>query len=458
MFKEARSKVPMGAAPLPPVRYAEGVGGAEIAWQEFGAAGGPRVIWIPGFISHLDLNWEGPPYGALLRGLGEFCRVIAFDKRGTGLSSRHLGFGSLADRADDVRAVMEAAGWDRAHLFGMSEGGPMAILLATTYPEKVQSLSLYGTFAVAGADPDSPNGPSMDLQKEGVLALLPELWGTGTAMRVSGLVAHGDEMPENLAASFERSACTPHMITEIMRRNYEIDVRPLLSAVHVPTLVVHARGDPVVSVAYGRQLAEQIDDARYVELPLAMHTSWHAEDYEQLLDAVVAFVTGDRPRLRNERALATVLFTDIVDSTRRAEEVGDRRWRSLLDEHDSRSQHSVSRYGGNLVQRTGDGMLATFDGPARAVQCAQDLSDSLEGAGLPIRAGLHAGEIELRHDTVGGIAVHIAARVLGLAKSGEILVSRTVRDLAIGSDIEFEDRGLHRLKGITEEWQVFAAV
>jgi class 3 adenylate cyclase len=247
------------------------------------------------------------------------------------------------------------------------------------------------------------------------------------------------------------------MISEIMRRNSEIDVRPILSAVHVPTLVVHASGDPVVDVAYGRHLAEHIEGARYVEVPLVMHASWRAEDYEMLLDAVLEFVAGSSSRFASERVLATVLFTDIVGSTRRAAQIGDRRWSGLLDEHDFRSQQFVARFGGQLVKQTGDGMLATFDGPARAVQCAQDLRDALAGAGVPIRAGLHTGEVERRHDDLGGIAVHIAARVAALANEGEVLVSRTVRDLVVGSGLDFEDRGAHELKGVPEDWQIYAA-
>jgi class 3 adenylate cyclase len=440
------------------IRYATGAGGVDVAWQEFGSADGPRLVCIPGFISHLELNWDAPPTATVLRGLGTACRVITFDKRGTGLSSRALGFGSLAERADDVRAVMDAAGWDQAHLFGMSEGGPMAILLAATYPARVQSLSLYGTFAAhTESAQESSADPAIDPDFEALLALLPEIWGTGVALRDSGLIAHAHEAPEGFAARFERNACTPHMIVEIMRRNHEIDVRPLLSALRVPTLVVHAQGDPMVPVALGRYLAAHITDARYVELALAMHTSWHAEDYEPLLDAVIEFVTGSRRPVRTERVLATVMFTDIVDSTRRAADLGDRRWRTLLDEHDRRSRQLVAHFGGQLIKQTGDGTLATFDGPARAVQCAQNLRQTLAVAGVPVRTGMHTGEIEQRDQDVGGIAVHIAARVAALAHEGEILVSRTVRDLVVGSDLEFEDRGEHELKGVPDHWHVYAA-
>jgi class 3 adenylate cyclase len=353
---------------------------------------------------------------------------------------------------------MNAAGWKRAHLFGMSEGGPMAILLATAYPERVASLSLYGTYAVGGGtEPDSPAAPTVNAEREALLALLPQIWGTGVALRDSGLVAHADEAPEGLGARFERNACTPHMIAEIMRRNYEIDVRPILSAVHVPTLVVHASGDPVVDAVYGRHLAEHIDGATYVEIPLVMHTSWRAEDYETLLDCVLEFVAGSRSRFASERVLATVMFTDIVESTRRAAQLGDRSWSVLLDQHDLRSQQLITRFGGRFVKHTGDGMMATFDGPARAVQCAQNIRDTLAGTDVPIRAGLHTGEVELRSDDLGGIAVHIAARVAALAQEGEVLVSRTVRDLVVGSGLDFEDRGAHELKGVPEDWQIYAA-
>ena len=434
----------------PEVHYATGAGGIDIAWEQFGREHGPKLVWISGFISHLDLNWEFLPFATLLRGLGDACRVIAFDKRGTGLSSRDLGFGSLAERADDVRAVMDAAGWERAHLFGVSEGGPMAILLAATYPDRVASLSLYGTGAYFMPE-------DTDFDAEAWLAELRERWGTGNVLGSGLFVAHPEDAPDGLTARFERSACTPHMAEEIMRRNLQIDTRDLLPAIHVPTLVVHAVGDPLVDVKLARYVAEHIDDARYVELPLDIHGSWHADDEQMIVDTVLEFVAGARPTPRCERVLATVLFTDIVDSTRRAAEIGDRRWRTLLDEHDRRSEQVVARFGGSVVKQTGDGMLATFDGPARAVQAAQALRGTLAGAGVPIRAGLHTGEIERRNGDVGGIGVHIAARVAALAGEGEVLVSRTVRDLVVGSDLQFEDRGSYELKGVPDTWQVYAA-
>jgi class 3 adenylate cyclase len=276
-------------------------------------------------------------------------------------------------------------------------------------------------------------------------------------MRDFGLIAHADEAPDGLAARFERNACTPHVIAEILRRNWEIDVRPLLGAIHVPTLVVHASGDQVVAVSYGRHLAGQIKGARYVELPLSMHLSFRPEDYQSLLNAVLEFIIGSPTHVHSERVLATVLLTDMVESTRRAAEMGDGRWRLVLDEHDLRSERLVARFGGQIVRKTGDGTLAIFDGPARAVQCALELRDALAECGVPIRAGLHTGEIELRTQEIGGIAVHIAARVAGQAGEGEVLVSRTVHDLAVGADLGFEDRGSHQLRGVPESWQIYAA-
>jgi class 3 adenylate cyclase len=441
----------------PRVQYTTSADGVDIAWTEFGNQEGPRLVFVPGFVSHLDLNWDSPPLGSLLRGLGNVCRVVTFDKRGTGLSARDLGFGSLSERADDARAVMDAAGWERAHLFGISEGGPMSILMATSHPSRVESLSLYGAYAVSTVEPDSPDVPRIGPDREAVLEVVPEVWGNGAALSLFGLIAHGEDAPEGIAAHFERNSCTPHMMVEILRRNWEIDVRPLLSALHVPTLVVHASGDPVVPVNQARYLAAHIDGARYVEIPLTMHLSYRPTDYEQLLGAVLEFVAGRPPSAASDRVLATIMMTDIVDSTRRAAEMGDSQWRVVLDDHDLRSERLVARFGGHMVRTTGDGALAIFDGPTRAVQCTLELRDALKTCGVPIRAGLHTGEIELRTKEIGGLAVHIAARVAALAGESEVLVSRTVHDLAIGAELDFDDRGSYELKGVPDRWQIFAA-
>jgi class 3 adenylate cyclase len=441
---------------VPAIRYARSVGDVDIAYSEFGREDGPRVVWVSGFISHLELNWVAPPYANLIGPLAEACRVLAFDKRGTGLSGRDLGVGSLAERVDDIRAVMDACEWPDAHLFGMSEGGPMAILFAATYPDRVSSFSLYGTAARFAWAPDYQGGFALE-DVEPTLAALEEHWGTGLVMR-EPFIAHSDEAPIEDVARFERNACTPKVAVEIMRRNLEIDVRALLPAVRVPTLVAHCVNDPLVPVEGGRYLAEHIPGAQLVEIPLAVHASRHADDYEMLLDAVIDHVHGKRERVASERVLATVLFTDIVDSTQTAARLGDREWRRLLDRHDAETERYVQDFGGRTVKLTGDGMLATFDGPARGVQCARRLTDALGPLGLSIRAGVHTGEVEVRGTDVGGIAVHIGARVAALAPAGEVYVSRTVRDLVVGSDLRFEDRGTHELKGVPDAWQLYAAV
>jgi class 3 adenylate cyclase len=332
----------------------------------------------------------------------------------------------------------------------------MAVLLAATYPDRVGSLALYGTGARFARAPDYPWGIDPD-DVEPTLAHLEREWGTGEIL-AHPFIAHAEELPVRTRARFERNACTPKMVREIMTRNCEIDVRDILSTLSVPTLVVHAADDPLVPVEHGQYLAEHIVGTRYLELPKAMHMSAHAEDYERLVDAVIEHVHGKRERVSSERVLATVLFTDIVDSTRTASRLGDREWRRLLDRHDAETRRCVDRYAGRMVKHTGDGMLATFDGPARGVQCARQLGDALTPLGIPIRAGLHTGEVELRGDDVGGIAVHIGARVAALAGTGEVLVSRTVRDLVVGSELRFEDRGTYELKGVPDSWQLYAAV
>jgi pimeloyl-ACP methyl ester carboxylesterase len=441
---------------IPEIRYTRSVGDVDIAYSEFGREDGPRLVFVSGFVSHLELNWEGPVLRNLLQPLARACRIVAFDKRGTGLSGRDLGFGSLAERTDDARAVMDACGWADAHVFGISEGGPMAILLAATRPDRVRSLSLYGTGARFATAPDYPWGFSQEVV-EPFLDQLEANWGTGNVLAYP-FIAHADDMPVAERARFERNACTPRMVREIMGRNGEIDVRALLPTLSVPTLVIHAVEDPLVQVEHGRYLADQIDGARYVELPHAMHATTRADEWEGVVDAVIEHVHGKRERIAAERVLATILFTDIVDSTQTAARLGDRQWRALLDRHDTESRRCVDRFGGRMVKHTGDGMLATFDGPARGVQCAQLLSDTLAPIGVPIRAGLHTGEIEQRGNDVGGIAVHIGARVASLAGAGEVFVSRTVRDLVVGSDLHFEDRGTHELKGVPDSWQLYAAV
>ncbi|MGH8986377.1 MAG: adenylate/guanylate cyclase domain-containing protein [Acidimicrobiia bacterium] len=440
---------------VPETRYAQS-GELSIAYQVFGE-GDLDLVFVPGFISHGDLSWQAPLFGEFFRRFGSFARVITFDKRGTGLSERTLGFGSAEDRMDDIRAVMDTAGCERAALVGVSEGGPLTILFAATYPERASALVLWGTFARVQSGPDYPIGvdPSfIDPFVEGLVAR----WNTGKALRF--FISNIGTDPETSAfvARYERTAATPKMVREIMHRNCEIDVRSALPAINAPTLVVHRSGDNAVPVECGRYLTDEIPGARFLELPGAWHLNGSEGGENDALDAVEEFLTGRRhdPPIAIDRVLKTIVFTDIVGSTERAATMGDRRWRELLDAHDTAIRQALSRFRGEEVNTTGDGFLAAFDGPGRAIQCAQAMAQAARGLGLEVRAGLHTGECELRGDNLAGIAVHIGARVSALAGPGEVLVTSTVRDLVAGSGIAFDDRGQQTLKGVPGEWQLLA--
>lgn len=444
------------------VRYARS-GALSIAYQVLGQ-GPPDVVFIPGFISHLELNWETPVYRPILERISRFARLVIFDKRGTGLSDRSLGSGSVEDRMDDVRAVMEAAGVDKPVIFAVSEGGPLAMTFAATYPERVAALALYGTFALGMRERLGPGMTMEDLERaREVMAQFPDLleaaWNTGHALRFIVQHAPSTDDVDALLARFERNSCTPPGVAEIMRNNQAMDVRAVLPLIRCPTLVMHTSGDPLVDLSAAHYLAEHIPGSRFVEIPGDFHVSWNPETFTPILDVLEEFVVGHPPEADSigpDRVLATVLFTDIVGSTERAVSLGDRRWRELLDRHDDLARRRIGEYGGRLVKTTGDGVLATFDGPARAIRCATALRQGAGPLGLSIRAGIHTGEVELRHSDVGGVAVHIGARVAALADPGEILVSRTVKDLVVGSGLGFSDRGSHQLKGLPDEWQVYA--
>jgi pimeloyl-ACP methyl ester carboxylesterase len=431
------------------IRYARCAGGIDIAYKVMGD--GPiDIVFVPGFVSHLDLLDDVPFYCRPVDDMARFARVVMFDKRGTGLSDRSLGFGSLADRMDDIRAVMDAAGIERAALFGISEGGPLAILFAATYPDRVTKLCLYGTFARIAYDSDYQIGVSPEIVELALTGLV-EGWGTGKGLSVVVQNIPPEAMP--IIARYERNACTPKMVAEIMRANFAIDVRSVLPTITVPTLVLHTRGDPLVPVEAGRWLAEHIPSAEFVEYEGEFHGDWNTKG---LFPEAVSFLAGEAPQSASDRMLATVLFTDIVSSTETDVRVGDRRWRELLDQHDNVAKRRIARHRGRLVKTTGDGLLATFDGPARAITCAQEIALGAKPLGLDIRAGLHTGEVELRGDDITGLGVVIARRVCDLAATDELLASRTVKDLVIGSGIAFVDRGLHTLKGVPDDWQLYA--
>lgn len=432
------------------VRYARS-GDIDIAYQVVGD--GPLdLVFVSGFISHLDLIWEIPSFAARYRRMADMGRLILFDKRGTGLSDRTLGFGSVADRMDDIRAVMDAAGSERAVIYGASEGGALALVFAATYPHRATKLVLYGTFARVLRAPDYPIGYEPEATQP-ILDLIRTKWGTGEVLRWVIPDAPDDALP--LLARYERNASTRHMVEEIMQKNIEIDVRDILSAIGVPTLVVHTEGDPVARVEWGRYLAEHIPGARYIELAGEVHGSWRLD--WRMPPELNEFVLGEAERPDTDRMLSTVLFTDIVRSTERAAAMGDQTWRDMLNEHDRIARSEIDRFRGRLVNTTGDGLLATFDGPARGIGCASAIRKGVRPIGLDIRAGLHTGEVELRGKDVTGIGVIIARRVCDLATSGEVLTSRTVRDLVTGSGIAFVERGNHSLKGVPDEWQLYAA-
>lgn len=439
---------------MPETQYAQS-GDLSIAYQCLGD--GPLdILFIPGFVSNVELMWDMPNWADLFTRLSTIGRLVYFDKRGTGCSDRTLGTGSAEDRMDDARAVADAAGIDQAVVVGVSEGGPLAILFATAFPERVRALVLWGTFARALQAPDYEIGIDPQLA-EAFIAHTREQWGTGQAL--ANFLGPSDPEMLPLLARYERQTASPGAAATILQHNMNMDVRHALSAVRVPTLVVHRTGDPIVPVRMGRYLAEHIAGAQLVEIPGDFHIGSQPGDDDPVLDAIAQFVTG-APAPRDvdiDRVLMTVLFTDIVDSTARAAAIGDRAWRTLLEQHDTAAARAVEHHRGAVVKRTGDGLLATFDGPGRGIRAARDLQDAVRPLGLEVRAGLHTGEVERRTDDVSGIGVHIGARVSALAGPGEVLVTSTVKDLVIGSDLAFADRGSRTLKGVPGDWHLWAA-
>jgi class 3 adenylate cyclase len=438
--------------PAPPTRYAR-AGDVHLAYQRWGA-GPHRLVLVWGTMSHVQLLWDDPATGALLEKLGTFAEVVQFDKRGTGLSDRDVGAPTLEERMDDVRAVMDAVGWESATILGESEGGAMSLLFAATAPERVTSLVLYAPLLCSVQRPDWPHGLERKVIDWWVDWAL-ERWGTGATFVTWAPNDERDPDVEAWLGRFEREAMSPGAFRAVMRSIAEADVRELAKSVQVPTLLLHRTDDRITPVGSSRWLAENLPGVQYVEVPGEAHYPG-AGDTDRLLAEIEHFITGVRPAQRIERVLRTVLFTDIVDSTARAASVGDSAWRQVLERHDRLAATAVDQQGGTLVKSTGDGMLATFEGPARAVIAARAFVEAAAGAGLAIRAGLHTGEIELHGDDVAGIAVHLAARVAGKAASGQVLVSRTVRDLVAGSGLQFADHGTHELKGFDEPWQLYA--
>ncbi|HEU5064562.1 MAG TPA: adenylate/guanylate cyclase domain-containing protein [Gaiellaceae bacterium] len=428
----------------PETRYAKS-GDLNIAYQVVGE--GPLdLIYVPGWISNVDLMWDEPAHAHVLGRLAGFSRLIAFDKRGTGLSDPVPPdrLPTLEERMDDVRAVLDAVGSEQAAVFGFSEGGLMSVLFAATYPERTTALALYGAFAKRIWSPDYPWAPKPDDRAREIEAL-ERNWAE--RMDLDMLAPSEDDAFKDRMATYFRRSASPGAAAALMRMNTQIDVRDVLPAIQAPTLVLHRTGDIDVKVEEGRWIAGRIPGAKFVELPGDAHTLW-AGDTDAIVDEIEEFLTGARRGPEPDRVLATVLFTDIVGSTEKATELGDRRWRELLDRHHSIVRQQLDRYHGREVDTAGDGFLATFDGPARAIRCASAVHRAMPGIGLEVRAGVHTGECELHGDKVAGVAVHTGARVLSHAGPGEVLVSQTVRDLVAGSGISFEDRGEQELKGV----------
>jgi len=434
-------------------RYANN-DGVNIAYQVHGK--GPRdLILIPGWVSHVEFVWEVDMYAAFLKRLASFCRFIMMDRRGTGLSDPADNFPTLEQRMEDVRAVMDDAGSEKATLMGISEGGPMSILFAASYPERTNSLILYGTFAKVLQAPDYPIGLTQEFMDE-FLAGIAQGWGDGISAQLFGPSMVDDENFMRTWSKLERYAVSPGRVETLLRLAMDCDTRDILPVINVPTLVACRTGDQATPIAFSRYLAENIKGAKFVELAGEDHFPWTG-DVEALLAEVEEFVTGTRHAVESDRVLATVLFTDIVDSTRHAVEMGDRKWRDLLERHHGLVRRELDRFRGREIDNAGDGFFATFDGPARAVRCALAIRDAIASLGLAVRAGVHIGECELLGEKVSGIAVHIGARVQSAASPNEILVSRTVKDLVVGSGLDFADRGEHELKGVPGNWQLFSA-
>jgi pimeloyl-ACP methyl ester carboxylesterase len=432
----------------PDTRYAKS-GDVSIAYQVLGK-GNLDLVYVPGFVSNLDRYWENPIWVDFFSRITGFSRLILFDKRGTGLSDRIAGVPDLEVRMDDVRAVMDAVGSERAALFGQSEGGAMSMLFAATYPERTRALILFGTYAHHATWVLSGE------RLQAFLDLIERGWGTGGTVEFFVPSKASDDNFRRHWAGWERAGASPAAAIALTRMNTEIDVRAILPTIRVPTLIMHRTGDPRCNVEAGRYLGKHIPGAKYVELSGNDHGFLEIAD--RVADEIEEFLTGTRSEVEIDRVLATVMFSDIVDSTKRAAELGDRQWRALLDRHDAAVRQQIGRFRGREVKQLGDGFLATFDGPARAVRCAAAINGAVQPLGIAVRTGLHTGEIELAENDIGGIAVHTAARIVAMAAPRETLVSSTVHDLVAGSGLRFADRGRHALRGLPARMHLYSVL
>lgn len=439
----------------PDTAYVRADDGTYIGYQVLGE-GDLDLVIVPGFVSNIDLEWNDPARARFFRRLASFTRLIRFDKVGTGLSDRNATVRPVEQRMNDLRCVLDAAHSKRTALFGYSEGGPMSILFAATWPERTAALVLYGTFARGAPAPDYPIASIAEWISD-AREVIERSWGRGDSLRwfAASLLAEPGALQR--WAAYERAAASPGSASSILDVVGQVDVRPALPAINAPTLVIHRQSDALIPEAAARYLADHIKGAQWWSQP-GEH-SVNAGDVDELADRLEKFLVHERSTPgETDRILSTVLFSDIVDSTARAAQIGDRSWHQVLDRHDAITRLCVDRHHGHFVKSTGDGSIATFDGPGRAVRCGLDLREELRQLDLRVRVGIHTGEIELRHEDVGGIAVHIGARVAATAGPSEVLVSSTVKDLVAGSGLRFEDRGEHALKGVPDQWRLYEAV
>ena len=432
----------------PVTRYAK-CGDVHIAYQTFGE-GSVNLVVAPPFVSNIENYWDEPDFARWLHRFGSYARCVMFDKRGTGMSDRVAELPGLDVRMEDLTAVMDAVGLERSAVMGVSEGGPLAALFAATYPERCDALVLYGSFARFASWLPTEEALAQFLD------YIEQAWGTGGSLPFFAPTRGNDPAFQHWWGRFERLGASPAAATALMRMNSQIDISELVPTIRVPTLVIHRTDDVTINVNGGRFLAEHIPGARYLELPGKDHIPFVGDNAGEIADAIQEFLTGSRAPVEIDRVLATVLFTDIVGSTEKAAALGDSRWRKLLDDHHITIRRNLTRFRGREVKTTGDGILATFDGPARGVRCTCAIAEEIHSLGIDVRAGLHTGECEIMGEDVGGIAVHIGARVASLAGAGEVLVSRTVKDLVAGSGLRFADRGSQTLKGVPGDWQIYA--
>src|SRR3989442_4179915 len=439
----------------PETKYAKS-GNVRIAYQVTGE--GPiDMVWAPGTVSHLDMAWERPASAQSIERFSSFCRLIRFDKRGTGLSDRPPGVSTLERMMDDIRAVMDDADSKQAAIFGFSEGGSMGCLFAATYPQRTRALILWGVQARWIKTDDYPWGMTREESDREISELVEK------GVTIDYLTVYGAGIPKNtdpelidFLLRLFRAGASPTSLVELERMGAEIDIRGILPTISVPTLVMHRTGDPIADIAAARDLANRIRNARFVEFPGDTHLMTGVAD--SVAAEIQEFVTGVRPQPPSNRVLATILFLDIVDSTGRLSKLGDERWREILGRHNDLVRKQLDEYRGKEIKTMGDGFLATFDGPTRAIQCARSIRDSAQQLGIEVRAGIHTGECKFMEDDVGGIAVHTASRVAAGARANEVLVSSTVKDLVAGAGLQFEDAGMHSLRGVPGKWRLYKAL